>query len=120
MRLECEVEATSVSSFPTMKIALFHNPGAGGRTFDGNQLIRLFAEAGHDVLYAPTQKKGWESVFRNPIERAIIAGETAPLAAWLPGWRLAIFRFASFLWVLPTIVQKLWGRLIRPKLSLLI
>jgi H2-forming N5,N10-methylenetetrahydromethanopterin dehydrogenase-like enzyme len=42
-----------------MKIALFHNPGAGERALDGNQLIRHFAEAGHDVLYVPTQQKGW-------------------------------------------------------------
>lgn len=100
-----------------MKIALFHNPDAGDRAFDGNQLIRPFAEAGYDVMYVPTRQKGWESVFRNPIERAIIAGGMAPLADWLPGWRRAGFRFASFLWVLPTIVQKLWGRLIRSKLS---
>ncbi|MBV9731395.1 MAG: hypothetical protein JO275_01380 [Verrucomicrobia bacterium] len=69
-----------------MNIALFHNPGAGDRTLDGNQLIRLFAEAGHDVLYVPTQQKGWESVFRNPIDRAVIAGgdgTVSRLAPWL-------------------------------------
>jgi hypothetical protein len=41
-----------------MKIALFHNPTAGERALDGNQLVRLFAEAGHDVMYVPTQQKG--------------------------------------------------------------
>src|ERR1700749_341608 len=69
-----------------MKIALFHNPGAGERALDGNQLIRLFAEAGHDVLYVPTQQKGWESAFRNPIDRAVIAGgdgTVSRLAPWL-------------------------------------
>jgi diacylglycerol kinase (ATP) len=69
-----------------MKIALFHNPVAGDRAFDGNQLIRLFAEAGHDVLYVPTQKKGWEPLFRNPIGRAVIAGgdgTVSQLAPWL-------------------------------------
>jgi len=69
-----------------MNIALFHNPGAGDRTLDGNQLIRLFAEAGHDVLYVPTQQKAWESAFRNPIDRAVIAGgdgTVSRLAPWL-------------------------------------
>jgi diacylglycerol kinase (ATP) len=70
----------------TMKIALFHNPGAGERALDGNQLIRLFAEAGHDVMYVPTQQKGWELAFRNPIDRAVIAGgdgTVSRLAPWL-------------------------------------
>lgn len=74
-----------------MKIALFHNPGAGDRAFDGNQLIRPFAEAGYDVMYVPTQQKGWESVFRNPIERAIIAGgdgTVSRLAPWLAARRI--------------------------------
>jgi diacylglycerol kinase family enzyme len=69
-----------------MKVALFHNPSAGERALDGNQLIRLFAQAGHDVLYVPTQQKGWESVFRNPIDRAVIAGgdgTVSRLAPWL-------------------------------------
>jgi diacylglycerol kinase (ATP) len=70
----------------TMKIALFHNPSAGERALDGNQLIRLFAEAGHEILYVPTQQNGWESVFRNPIDQAVIAGgdgTVSRLAPWL-------------------------------------
>jgi diacylglycerol kinase (ATP) len=69
-----------------MKIALFHNPGAGERALDGNQLIRLFAEAGHDVLYVATQQKGWEAALRNPIDRAVIAGgdgTVSRVAPWL-------------------------------------
>src|ERR1700752_4854714 len=69
-----------------MKIALFHNPGAGDRAFDGNQLIRPFVEAGYDVMYVTTQQKGWESAFRNPIDRAVIAGgdgTVSRLAPWL-------------------------------------
>jgi diacylglycerol kinase family enzyme len=75
-----------LARFQTMKIALFHNPGAGERALDGNQLVRLFAEAGHDVLYVPTQQKGWESAFRNSIDRAVIAGgdgTVSRLAPWL-------------------------------------
>ena len=69
-----------------MKIALFHNPAAGERALDGNQLVRLFAEAGHDVMYVPTQQKGWECAFRNQIDRAVIAGgdgTVSRLAPWL-------------------------------------
>jgi len=69
-----------------MKIALFHNPGAGERALDGNQLIRPFVEAGYDVLYVTIQQKGWESVFRNHIDRAVIAGgdgTVSRLAPWL-------------------------------------
>jgi diacylglycerol kinase (ATP) len=69
-----------------MKIALFHNPSAGERALDANQLIRLFAEAGHDLLYVPTQQKGWESVLRNPLDQAVIAGGDGTvrrLAPWL-------------------------------------
>jgi len=73
-------------SFPTMKVALFHNPGAGERALDANRLIRLFAEAGHDVRYVTTQHRGWEAVFRNHIDRAVIAGgdgTVSRLAPWL-------------------------------------
>jgi len=69
-----------------MKVALFHNPGAGERAFDGNRLIRHFAEAGHDVMYVPTNQKGWESAFRRSIDRAVIAGgdgTVSRLAPWL-------------------------------------
>src|ERR1700752_3023400 len=69
-----------------MKIALFHNPVAGDRAFDGNLLFRPFAAAGFEFMYVTTQQKGWESVFRNPIERAIIAGgdgTVSRLAPWL-------------------------------------
>jgi diacylglycerol kinase (ATP) len=69
-----------------MKIALFHNPGAGERALDGNRLIRHFAEAGHDVMYVVANQKGWESGFGNPIERAVIAGgdgTVSRVAPWL-------------------------------------
>src|SRR5258708_23495415 len=74
-----------------MKIALFHNPGAGDRSLDGSQLIRYFAEAGWDVRYVPTDQKGWESAFRNPIDRAVIAGgdgTVSRLAPWLAATKI--------------------------------
>jgi len=74
-----------------MKIALFHNPGAGDRSLDGSQLIRYFAEAGYDVIYVPTDQKGWESAFRNSIDRAVIAGgdgTVSRLAPWLAATKI--------------------------------
>ena len=74
-----------------MKIALFHNPGAGDRSLDGSQLIRYFAEAGYDIIYVPTDQKGWESAFRNSIDRAIIAGgdgTVSRLAPWLAATKI--------------------------------
>src|SRR5258708_13217356 len=74
-----------------MKIALFHNPGAGDRSLDGSQLIRYFAEAGYDVIYVPTDQKAWESAFRNPIDRAVIVGgdgDVSRLAPWIAGTKI--------------------------------
>jgi diacylglycerol kinase (ATP) len=69
-----------------MKIALFHNPNAGDRSLDGSQLIRHFEEADYDVTYVVTNQKGWESAFKNPIDRAVVAGgdgAVSRLAPWL-------------------------------------
>ena len=69
-----------------MKVALFHNPDAGERALDGSQLIRQFAGSGYDVLYVPTNQKGWEAAFRDSIDRAVIAGgdgTVSRLAPWL-------------------------------------
>lgn len=69
-----------------MKIALFHNPGAGNRTLDASRLIRHFAEGGYDVMYAATNQTGWESIFRNSFDRAVIAGgdgTVSRVAPWL-------------------------------------
>src|SRR6201993_526260 len=69
-----------------MKIALFHNPGAGSGRAGRGRLIRQFAVAGYEVLYVPANEKGWEAAFRWPIERAVIAGgdgTVGRLAPWL-------------------------------------
>jgi len=74
-----------------MKIALFHNPSAGDRSLDGSQLIRHFVEAGYDVTYVATNQKGWESAFKQPIDRAVIAGgdgTVSRLAPWLAATKI--------------------------------
>jgi diacylglycerol kinase (ATP) len=69
-----------------MRITLFHNAGAGSASMGRVWLIRQFANAGYEVLYVPTNEKGWEAAFRWPIDRAIIAGgdgTVGRLAPWL-------------------------------------
>jgi diacylglycerol kinase (ATP) len=71
-----------------MKIALFHNPGAGTAMLKGRKLVRQLENAGHEVLYVSIKAKDWESAFRERIERAIIAGgdgTVSRLAPWLAG-----------------------------------
>jgi diacylglycerol kinase (ATP) len=74
-----------------MRIALFHNPNAGDRSLEGSQLIRYFVEAGYDVAYVATDQKGWESAFKDPIDRAVIAGgdgTVSRLAPWLAATKI--------------------------------
>ena len=71
-----------------MKIALFHNPGAGTAMLKGTKLVRQLENAGYEVLYVSIKRKDWERAFREPIERAIIAGgdgTVSRLAPWLAG-----------------------------------
>jgi diacylglycerol kinase family enzyme len=81
-----------MDSFPeSMKIALFHNPSAGDRSLDGSRLIRYFVEAGYDVTYVAINQKGWESAFKKPIDRAVIAGgdgTVSRLAPWLAATKI--------------------------------
>ena len=74
------------SNHSLMKIALFHNASAGDRSFKGSELVRQFAQAGYDVMYVSIKEKGWESAFRSPIDRVVVAGgdgTVSRLAPWL-------------------------------------
>jgi diacylglycerol kinase (ATP) len=71
-----------------MKVALFHNPGAGKAALKGRKLVRQLEYAGHEVLYVSMKSREWQRAFREPIERAIIAGgdgTVSRLAPWLAG-----------------------------------
>src|ERR1700751_6226138 len=71
-----------------MKIALFHNPGAGTAILKGRKLVRQLESAGPEVLYVSIKGKDWERSFREPVERAIIAGgdgTVSRLVPWLAG-----------------------------------
>ncbi len=69
-----------------MKIALFHNPVAGGAVLKSSKLVRQFENAGYEVLYVSIKGKEWEGAFREPIDRAVVAGgdgTVSRLAPWL-------------------------------------
>jgi diacylglycerol kinase (ATP) len=71
-----------------MKVALFHNPGAGKAMLKGRKLVRQLEYAGHEVLYVSMKTKDWERAFRESMDRAIIAGgdgTVSRLAPWLAG-----------------------------------
>jgi diacylglycerol kinase (ATP) len=71
-----------------MKVALFHNSGAGSGAARSGRLVRQFASRGYDVLYVETNKNGWEAALRDPIDRAIVAGgdgTVGRLVPWLAG-----------------------------------
>ena len=71
-----------------MKIALFHNPAAGSAVLKGSKLVRQFENAGYEVLYVSIKGKEWEGAFREPIDRAVVAGgdgTVSRLAPWLAG-----------------------------------
>jgi len=71
-----------------MKVALFHNPGAGKAMLKGRKLVRQLEYAGHQVLYVSIKGRDWQRVFGESIERAIIAGgdgTLSRLAPWLAG-----------------------------------
>jgi diacylglycerol kinase (ATP) len=75
----------------TMKVALFHNPGAGKAALKGRKLVRQLEYAGHEVLYVSIKGKDWEGAFRESVERAIIAGgdgTVSRLAPWLAGRKI--------------------------------
>ena len=53
-----------------------------------SKLVRQFEITGYQVLYVSIKEKGWERAFREPIERAVIAGgdgTVSRLAPWLAG-----------------------------------
>src|SRR4029077_18305669 len=71
-----------------MKIALFHNPAAGSAVLKGSKLVRQFENGGYEVLYVSIKGKEWEGAFREPIDRAVVAGgdgTVSRLAPWLAG-----------------------------------
>jgi diacylglycerol kinase (ATP) len=71
-----------------MRIALFHNPRAGSAALKITELVRQFENAGYDLLYKSIKEKHWEGAFREPIDRAIVAGgdgTVSRLAPWLAG-----------------------------------
>lgn len=81
-----------------MLIALFHNSNAGRGRFNPSPFIRQLQDSGQRVLYVPIDKKGWEEVFGECIDRAVIAGgdgTVSRLAPWLAARKIPFCILAS-------------------------
>ena len=59
----------------TMRVTLVHNPAAGaGAAPDGDALVRLCHEAGHDVHYQLANEEGWAEALERPADLVAAAG----------------------------------------------
>ena len=66
------VEGCSASLVPPMRITLIHNPTAGSGQ-ETEELVRLIAEAGHDVR-PRSREDGWEQSLQDPTDLVVAAG----------------------------------------------
>jgi len=58
-----------------MRVALIHNPEAGGDDHPlAEELIRLIRDAGHSVVYQSTTVNGWEQVLQEDSDLVAVAG----------------------------------------------
>lgn len=57
-----------------MRVTLVHNPEAGNGTVSAEHLLDLLAEAGHEVRYQSSKKKGIKRALEEPAEIVIAAG----------------------------------------------
>ncbi|HYZ75695.1 MAG TPA: diacylglycerol kinase family protein [Chthoniobacterales bacterium] len=81
-----------------MLIALLHNSNAGRGRFDPSPFVRQLQDRGQQVLYVPVDKKGWEAVFGECIDRAVIAGgdgTVSRLVPWLAARKIPFCILAS-------------------------
>ena len=57
-----------------LRVALLHNPGAGGEDHDGDELARLIRQAGHEVVDQHAGEDGWERDLDDTTELIAVAG----------------------------------------------
>lgn len=64
-----------------MRVTLFHNPGAGAQTdADGDKLIGLLRDAGHEVRYQSCEDKDWKRTLQAPADLVAVAGGDGTVA----------------------------------------
>jgi diacylglycerol kinase family enzyme len=67
-----------------MRVLLIHNPKAGDRKHSKKQLTTSLARCGHQAFYQSIKERGWEKVFKKPVDLVIAAGGdgTVHKTAW--------------------------------------
>jgi diacylglycerol kinase family enzyme len=57
-----------------MRVLLIHNPKAGDRKHGKKQLMRSLKRNGLQAFYQSVKERGWEKVFKKPVDVVIAAG----------------------------------------------
>ena len=57
-----------------MRVLLIHNPKAGDRKHDKKLLMRSLKRNGLQAFYQSVKERGWEKVFKKPVDVVIAAG----------------------------------------------
>ncbi len=63
-----------------MRITLIHNPGAGSRNADGDKLLKLLEEEGHEVRVQSADDDGWDKALSWPADWVAVAGGDGTVA----------------------------------------
>lgn len=64
-----------------MRVTLIHNPGAGKQGHDdGEKLVAMLAEHGHDVRYRSSKEDGWKKALKKPADLVVVAGGDGTVA----------------------------------------
>ena len=64
-----------------MRVTLIHNPGAGKQgKKNGEQLVELLEDAGHEVRYQSSKDDGWKKALKKPAELVAVAGGDGTVA----------------------------------------
>jgi len=63
-----------------VRITLIHNPGAGSRNADGDKLLKLLEEEGHEVRVQSADDDGWDQALAWPADLVAVAGGDGTVA----------------------------------------
>jgi diacylglycerol kinase family enzyme len=64
----------------SVRVTLIHNPGAGKRQHDAEDLLRLLSEAGHEVRYQSSKDDGWKRALKKRADLVTVAGGDGTVA----------------------------------------
>jgi diacylglycerol kinase family enzyme len=63
-----------------VRVTLIHNPGAGSKNADGDKLLKLLEEAGHQVRVQSADDDGWKEALSRPADVVAVAGGDGTVA----------------------------------------